>query len=628
MHCWTHKMNRYPLWKYLIVVFFVCLGLIYAMPNLYAPDPAIQITGSSAGLEIDQNTTSRVTKKLDELNIEYFGEAIEDNTLLVRLKEQNDQLVAQRKVQEALGVNYVVAVNLAPTTPKWLTDIGAGPMKLGLDLAGGVHFLLEVDTPLVLKAELTNYEGQIRKAVREAKLRGIFVRANADGISITADTDEKRMQILETIRKDMPELQYDRFERDGKFLAMVSMTEQFIREKEAFAVEQNLTALRNRVNEIGVAEPLVQRQGRNRIVVQLPGIQDTARAKSIIGKTANLEFRLEASSSTLASQREQYDFRSEADQARFGGAYVEKQPIIRGDNVTNAQVGYDQDTGLPQVNITLDGNGGSLMHRKTRDNVGRRMAVLFIEYKTLAKTVVDENGFEAQSFTQIPSEKIISLATIQSALGKSFRITGLDNPQEASELALLLRAGALAAPMGFVEERTIGPSLGAENVEVGKKSVMLGLSLVLIFMLVYYRAFGFAANIALAVNLMLLVAVMSIFGATLTLPGIAGIVLTVGMAVDANVLIFSRIREELANGMPPQTSIKSGFERAFETILDANITTFIVAIILFAIGTGPVKGFAVTLAIGIITSMFTAIMGTRSIVNLMYGGRNVNKLWI
>jgi protein-export membrane protein, SecD/SecF family/protein-export membrane protein SecD len=424
------------------------------------------------------------------------------------------------------------------------------------------------------------------------------------------------------------ELEYEKSEQDGKFLLRAQLSQAYIREKEDYAVTQNLTTLRNRVNEIGVAEPMVQRQGRNRIVVELPGIQDTARAKAIIGKTANLEFRLEADAQTLASQRETYPYRNEDTQRQYGSPTIEKRPIVTGQNVTNAQVGFDPDTSQPQVNITMDSQGGSLMHKKTRNNIKRRMAVLFIEYKTETKRTIDENGEEKITYSQTPETSIISLATIQGALGKSFRITGLENPQAASELALLLRAGALAAPMGFVEERTIGPSLGAENIALGVKSVKIGLALVLIFMLFYYRAFGLAANIALATNMVLLIAVMSIFGATLTLPGIAGIVLTVGMAVDANVLIFSRIREELANAVPPQTAIKTGFDRAFETIMDANITTFIVAIILYAIGTGSVKGFAVTLAIGIVTSMFTAIMGTRAIVNLMYGGRRVEKLWI
>ena len=621
-------MNRYPLWKYLLVLFFVCVGFLYALPNIFSPDPAIQITGASAGQEINQQVIDRAKAHLDELEIAYFGESITNNTALIRLQLQNDQLRAQRRVQEYLGENYVVAVNLAQNTPGWLKAMGAGPMTLGLDLAGGVHFLLEVDIPTVLEDEIENYTGQLKKSFREANIRGVNVRGTKNEIVVTTNSDDKRQQITDILRKDFSELAYERQERGDKFLALVTLSDNYIQEKEDFAVDQNLTALRNRVNEIGVAEPLVQKQGKNRIVVQLPGIQDTVVAKSIIGKTANLEFRLEADPSTPRSQKERFDFRDESEQIQFGGAEVERRTIIKGDNVTNAQIGYDQDTGLPQVNITLDGKGASLMNQRTSKNVGRRMAVIFIEYKTRISTRTNDQGEEVVKTIQVPTKKIISLATIQSALGKSFRITGLDNPEEASELALLLRAGALAAPMTFVEERTIGPSLGAENIKLGVRSVVLGLSMVLIFMIVYYRVFGIAANIALSVNLMLLVAVMSIFGATLTLPGIAGIVLTVGMAVDANVLIFSRIREELKNGMPPQTSIKSGFERAFETILDANVTTFIVAIILFAIGTGPVKGFAVTLAIGIVTSMFTAILGTRAIVNLIYGGRNVKKLMI
>ncbi|WP_045858997.1 protein translocase subunit SecD [Teredinibacter purpureus] len=621
-------MNRYPFWKYCLILVTVVVGFLYALPNIYSPDPAVQISGSSAALEITQRDIDKAEAVLKELGIDYFGVEFDKSNGLLRLRERDDQLAAQRKIQEALGGDFVVAVNLAPTTPDWLLNLGASPMKLGLDLAGGVHFLMEVDTPKVLAEEIENTEEFINKHIRKERLRGVAVRAKAGVITVTTETDELRTQITGMFRKDLPELQYERVDEAGKYLIRAQFSEAYIREKEDYAVTQNLTTLRNRVNEIGVAEPLVQRQGRNRIVVELPGIQDTARAKAIIGKTANLEFRLEANASTLASQREKYPQRDEQKQRLYGDASVEKRPIVTGQNVTNAQVGYDPDTSLPQVNITMDSQGGSAMHRKTRDNVGRRMAVLFIEYKTHTKRTLDENGDEKIIYSQIPESSIISLATIQSALGKSFRITGLENPQSASELALLLRAGALAAPMGFVEERTIGPSLGAENIALGVKSVQLGLIMVLIFMLVYYRVFGFAANIALSLNLVLLIAIMSLFGATLTLPGIAGIVLTVGMAVDANVLIFSRIKEELANGVPPQSAIKAGFERAFETILDANVTTFIVAIILYAIGSGSVKGFAVTLAIGIVTSMFTAIVGTRAIVNLIYGNRRVEKLWI
>lgn len=621
-------MNRYPIYKYCLILFVIVIGFVYAMPNLYAPDPAVQISGSSAALKIDGSVVKRAESALEAAGIEYFGETHNEKNALLRLTSQEDQLIAQRRIQDALGEEYVVAVNLAETTPEWLENLNAGPMKLGLDLAGGVHFLLEVDTPKVIEEELNSVETTLKREVRENGLRGVNVRKKESGLTVVAETDELRTQMTAIIREEIPELDYQRAERDGKFIIEALFKDTFIREKEDYAVNQNLTTLRNRVNEIGVSEPLVQRQGRNRIVVQLPGIQDTARAKNILGKAANLEFRLQAPPNALAIRTEKFDFRDEDEQRRYGGATLDRTPIIRGDSVTNAQVGFDQDTGQPQVNITLDSDGGKLMHRKTRDNIGNRMAVLFIEFKTRTDRSIDENGKEIVKFTQIPNKKIISLATIQDSLGKNFRITGAGSPEEASELALLLRSGALAAPMGFVEERTIGPSLGAENIALGVKSVKLGLALVLIFMLFYYKVFGVAANIALAVNLVLLVAVMSMFGATLTLPGIAGIVLTVGMAVDANVLIFSRVKEELANGVPNQSAISAGFDRAFITILDANITTFIVAIILFAIGSGPIKGFAVTLAIGIITSMFTAIMGTRAIVNLIYGNRPVKKLLI
>lgn len=621
-------MNRYPFWKYLVILAILGIGVLYALPNLYAPDPAVQVSTSSAALSIDKSVVTRAEKALEAAGIEYFGETFNEKSALLRLTSQEDQLIAQRRIQDALGQDYVVAVNLAETTPDWLLSLNAGPMKLGLDLAGGVHFLLEVDTPKVIDEELVSMESVLKRAIREENLRGVAVRRSTAGLSFVADSDELRTKMTAIIREEAPEFDYKKIDRDGKFIIEATLKETFVREKEDYAVNQNLTTLRNRVNEIGVSEPLVQRQGRNRIVVQLPGIQDTARAKNILGKAANLEFRLEAAPGTLAIRKEDFEHRSEEDQRRYGKTPLIRTPIIKGDSVTNARVGFDQDTGQPQVNITLDGDGGKLMNRKTRDNVGNRMAVLFVEFKTRADRSIGEDGKEVVKFTQIPSKKIISLATIQSALGKQFRITGAGSPDEAAELALLLRAGALAAPMGFVEERTIGPSLGAENIAQGVKSVQLGLGLVLIFMLFYYRVFGLAANIALAVNLVLLVAVMSMFGATLTLPGIAGIVLTVGMAVDANVLIFSRIKEELKNGVPNQTAISAGFDRAFITILDANITTFIVAIILFAIGSGPVKGFAVTLAIGIITSMFTAIMGTRAIINLIYGNRPVKKLLI
>ncbi|WP_439133602.1 protein translocase subunit SecD [Pseudomaricurvus sp.] len=623
-------LNRYPLWKYLLILVIAAIGVIYAAPNLYEPDPAVQISGQSGATVIDERTLSMVTKALDEAGIEYFGEESNGKSALLRLENLDQQLSAKKAIQQKLGYNYVVALNLAPTTPEWLRSFGAEPMKLGLDLAGGVHFLLEVDTKSAIAKRLESTVSEMKSKLRTEKIRYQSVRLSDDNV-ITASfkTADLRDRASSEIRSEFPNLTRESVDESNRFLVKLAMSEQAIGEIEDYAVSQNLTTLRNRVNELGVSEPIVQRQGRNRIVVELPGVQDTAEAKRVIGKTANLEFRLEAKPSELVTRKEAFPFRSELDQRRFGDAFLEKKLIISGDHVANAKSSFDSQTSQPQVNITLDSFGGTKMHRSTRSNVGRRMGVLFIEYKTKMDYEVDESGEQIAIPTQIIEKKIISLATIQSALGVQFRITGLDNTAEASELALLLRAGALAAPMYFVEERTIGPSLGAENIGVGVKSAQIGLALVLVFMLLYYRVFGLAANVALALNIVLLIACMSILGATLTLPGIAGIVLTVGMAVDANVLIFSRIKEEIANGLPPQSAINSGFDRAFTTILDANITTLIVAVILYAIGSGPVQGFAVTLSIGILTSMFTAIMGTRALVNLIYGGRRkVEKLWI
>ena len=501
-------------------------------------------------------------------------------------------------------------------------------MKLGLDLSGGVHFLLEVDTKSAVAKRMEFNTTGIKRKLREERIRG-FVTLQDDG-SILGQfkTAELRDQASALVRKEYSGLERLSREAEGEFLLELRMTEAAVKEIEDYAVSQNLTTLRNRVNELGVAEPLVQRQGRNRIVVELPGVQDTAEAKRILGKTANLEFRLEASPTAASSQKEEFEFRNP--ERGLPSAFLERDIIITGESVANAQAGFDSQTSQPQVNITLDSDGGTLMHRLTRNNIGRRMGVLFIERKT--RTVgfeINEAGRRIPVKEAYSEKKIISLATIQDALGVQFRITGLDNPAEASELALLLRAGALAAPMDFVEERTVGPSLGAENIRLGVISVQIGLALVAAFMVIWYRLFGAVAVLAVGFNLVLLVALMSMLSATLTLPGIAGIVLTVGMAVDANVLIFSRIREELAAGQSPQQAINAGYDRAFVTIIDANITTLLVAVILYAVGTGPVRGFAVTLSLGIITSMFTAIMGTRSIINLVYGGRRkVTKLAI
>jgi len=621
-------MNRYPIWKYLLILIITGLGLLYAAPNLYRPDPAVQISGQSSALQVDQGVLAQAEKALTEAGIEYFGGEVQDKSVLLRLNSIEEQLPAKRAIQEALGHSeYVVALNLAPTTPEWLMNMGAGPMKLGLDLAGGVHFLMEVDTNSIVKANMESYAADVKSKLRAAKARYRSVEL-VDDREIVARfrSEELRDLAMRTMRTEFSQLQLREAGSGANLEVRATLSEQEIKQLEDYAVSQNLTTLRNRVNELGVAEPIVQRQGRNRIVVELPGVQDTAEAKRIIGKTANLEFRMEAKPDALVTNKEYFEFRDERERAAYGGAWLERKVIIKGERVTNARVGYDEN-GMPQVNITLDARGGEMMHRATWKNVGRRMGTLFIESRFLPEKTIDENGNEVTVQKRVDDKKIISLATVQSALGKQFRTTGLE-ASEAQELSLLLRAGALAAPMYFVEERVIGPSLGADNIKVGVTSVQIGLIAVVICMLLFYRVFGLAANIALAVNLILLVAVMSIMGATLTLPGIAGMVLTIGMAVDANVLIFSRIREELRNGMPPQSAINAGFDNAYSAIVDANITTLIVAVILYAIGSGPVQGFAVTLSIGILTSMFSAIMGTRALINLMYGGRRVQKLWI
>ena len=616
-------LNRYPLWKNLLILFVLVLGGIYAAPNLYPDDYAIQLTGSRDVFEVDQPLIDRVTASLEREGISTKAVEINKKAGLIRFSDGESQLQAKDIVSKVVGDDYIVALNLAPTTPDWLSSIGAGPMKLGLDLRGGVHFLLEVDLPKAVGQKLENYASEIKGRLREEKLRYRKLDIEESGaLAIKFPKVEERDESVSLLRKEYQEFLVTADDREDGFYTIVTLTEQAARDIETYAIKQNLTTLRNRVNELGVAEPLVQRQGRNRIVVQLPGIQDTAAAKRIIGKTATLEFRLEAKSTSSSARTEVYEFRSQPGRK----ATLEKDIIIKGDNVSNAQASFDEN-GQPQVNINLDSKGGELMARTTKDAVGRRMAVIFVEDKerTVYKTVDGEQVAEKVRYQE---KGIISLATIQAVLGNQFRITGLDGAGESSELALLLRAGALAAPIYFVEERTVGPSLGAQNIETGVISVQIGFALVLIFMLVYYRTFGILANVALTLNLMLLVAVMSMLSATLTLPGIAGIVLTVGMAVDANVLIFSRIREELKNGLPAQSAINAGFKGATTTIFDANITTLLAAVILFAMGTGPVKGFAVTLSVGILTSMFTAILVTRALVNLTYGGRQIKKLSI
>ncbi len=619
-------LNRYSLWKNLMILGVVLFGFYYAAPNLYAPDPALQIGGASGSQTIDSETLQRATEALSDAGINHFGEELQDGgkSGLIRLGARDDQLRAQSVLSRALGDNYIIALNLAPTTPDWLVSGGAQPMKLGLDLSGGVHFKLEVDVAAATERRLEMYEAGIKRGLREERLRGL-VRLQGRRIGMSF-RDEATREAARSVTFDLyPELRLDRVDGDESWELFAEVTDATIKEVVDYAVDQNLTTIRNRVNELGVSEPLVQKQGSNRIVVELPGIQDTAEAKRILGKVANLEFRLVAETNAAVTERQRFEYRGEG---RSGMTeWLEREIIITGERVSNAAAGFDQN-GQPNVSITLDGEGGMLMSRATRNNIKRRMGVLFIERKYRTRYEQDDSGAEVAIKIPFDEKKVLTAPVIQSALGAAFQITGLDSPAEASELALMLRAGALAAPITFVEERTVGPSLGAENIALGVKSVQIGLALVVIFMILYYRVFGVAAVIALTTNLILLVACMSLLGATLTLPGIAGIVLTVGMAVDANVLIFARIREELARRMSPQMAINAGFERAVATILDANITTLIVAVILYAVGTGPIKGFAVTLSLGIITSMFTAILGTRALVNLIYGGRRVDSLSI
>lgn len=613
-------LNKYPLWKNILIVLVLALATIYSVPNLYPPDPALQITPNQAGAELSERALERIRNNLKENNIEFFGEEVNGGTVLFRLKNTDQQLPAKDQLQRVLGNEFVVALNQAPTTPQWLMDLGAGPMTLGLDLSGGVHFLMEVDMDGYMKGQMKNYQAEVKRLLREEDIRYRRVTIEDNSLRISFKTEALQEAGDSFLRRAMTDFRATT-ESNETFDVIIALTEQKLKDLQSYAVKQNLTTIRNRVNELGVAEPLVQRQGANRIVVQLPGVQDTATAKKVLGKAANLSFRLEAEPDASRYSSEEFSFRND----EFRTARVEKKEIISGDRVTNAQPSFDEN-GQPQVNISLDSTGANIMAKVTRKAIKRRMAVLFIEQKpTTRYEMVDGEEVITTKYTE--SRGIISLATIQSQLGSSFRITGLE-PAEASELALLLRAGALAAPMYFVEERTVGPSLGKENIEQGVTSVIVGLVLVLFFMMIFYRLFGFFANIALFFNLVILIALMSLIGATLTLPGIAGIVLTVGMAVDANVLIFSRIREEMNVGRSPQHAINEGYDRAFVTIFDANLTTLIVAVILFAVGTGPVKGFAVTLSLGIITSMFTAIVLTRSLVNLTYGGRRMDTLSI
>jgi|TARA_R100001369_G_scaffold53599_7_gene80410 preprotein translocase subunit SecD len=613
-------LNKYPLWKNLLVIFVVLVAALYALPNIYGEDPAVQIS-ANRNATIDTSTMDRVKSSLENVGIQAKSIALEEEQLLVRLNSDDEQLKARESILESLGDNYIVALNLAPATPEWLKSVGAQPMKLGLDLRGGVHFLMEIDMDEAVRKIVDGMKDTIRAELREERIRYSAVRVNDTTVEIELRNEEAYAEAANYL--DGRYQGYTLLEDDENQLLQLQMSEQKLAETQDYAVSQNITIMRNRVNELGVAEPVIQRQGSNRIVVELPGVQDTARAKEILGATATLEFRMVDSENDVRdAQNGRVPFGSELMPMRDGPDQLLKEDVIlTGDHIVNAGVGYDE-YNRPQVNITLDGAGGNKMSLSTKDNVGQPMATVFIEYKA-----TDERDEEGNlQFTK--NAEVINVATIQSRLGSNFRITGV-GANEAQNLALLLRAGALIAPIQIVEERTVGPSLGQQNIDSGTQAIFWGFVLVLAFMLLYYKKFGLVANCALAANLVLIIGVMSMIpGATLTLPGMAGIVLTVGMAVDANVLIFERIREEIKAKRSPQQAIHHGYDSALSTIADANVTTLIAALILFAIGNGPIKGFAITLAIGIITSMFTAIVGTRAIVNSVWGGKKLSKLSI
>ncbi len=620
---------HYPAWKYFLVTVVLLISTIYALPNLYPDEPAVQVTGASAGTTLTQDVLTQSKQILDTAGITSHGDSFDGKSALLRVNTSEDQLKAQQLLREKMGDSYVVALNLAQTTPQWLRNIGAHPVKLGLDLRGGVRFVLEVDMSKVLTQRLEATGDDIRRVLQENQISATRVTPTSQGFTLlfadNVSRDKAQTAMQRTMGNDFtlqPAL------TDGGASLNMTLTDTKLTAISQDAVNQNLTTLRNRINELGVAEAVVQSQGTNRIVVELPGVQDTAEAKRVLGRTANLEFRLvadensayQANPSVLPPGTQAFSF-GEVDSPQK--TLLQSQSVVTGQNVKNAQAGTSQQDGRPEVNITLDSQGGKLMQSTTAKNVKKQMAVLFIENKQkISYGAIDPTtGKPTEIRTPYSESKIINQATIQGVFGSQFQITGLNSPAEASELALLLRAGALAAPMYFVEERTIGPSLGQENITKGIFSTNVGYFLVFLFMIVFYRFFGLISNVALAFNLIMILAAMSLLGSALTLPGIAGIVLTIGMAVDANVLIFERIREELANGTRPKSAVVAGFNRAFSSIFDAQLTTLIVAFILFAIGTGPIKGFAVTLAIGILSSLFTSITVTRALIQLAYGYR-------
>jgi len=613
--------NHFPLWKNILIVMVFIVATIYSLPNLYGDDPSVQVSSAQA-ITLGQEQANRIESEIKNAGVAVRAFEFKDGQVLARFNNTDDQLKVADLLRDNLGSNYTVALNLAPTTPGWLRALGAQAMYLGLDLRGGVHFLLEVDMDAAVRQAEDRYTEDVRLALRGEKIRYQSVSKDKGFIKVTLKSAEDKPALMTLLDKDFRSL--DITEPEAQDQVWLRISEKEVREIKKFAVSQNMTTLRNRVNELGVAEPVIQQQGDNRIVVQLPGVQDTTRAKEILGTTATLEYRL-------------VDVEHDVQQAVAGHVPVgsrlyferngnpillDRRIIVTGDQIVDASSGQDQD-GRPSVNISLNGVGAAKMAKTTQVSVGKPMAVVFIEYKVDTKIV---DGQKVRHKEKV--EKVINVATIQGVFSKRFQTTGLDSPQEARNLALLLRAGALAAPVDIVEERTVGPSLGQDNINKGMLSFVVGFVLVVLFMVIYYRLCGLFANIALVFNVVIIIAILSMLQATLTLPGIAGIILTVGMSVDANVLIFERIKEELRNGNTPQASIFIGFEKAFATILDSNITTLLVAVMLFAFGTGSVKGFAVTLIIGLLSSMFTAITGTRMIMNWVYGNRRVEKLSI
>ncbi len=621
-------VNRYAPWRYILLILIIAVGVVYATPNLYGEDPAVQIT-HRVNL-VDENELARIRSLLDSENVDYRSIELDGPNILVRLGSEEAQLRAAARIRELLDdidKRYSVALNLAPATPDWLAAINALPMYLGLDLRGGVHFLMEVDMDSAIAKSLERTAGELRSFMREEKIRYRAVEADAGKISIRFSDGATRDAARLVLEEEYRDFEFADIADDRSYFIEVRYNQDALEEERRAAVEQNISTLKNRVNELGVAEPVIQRQGSSRVVVQLPGVQDTVRAKEILGATATLEFRLVHGSyndwaEAAATGKAPIGARLYT-QSDGSPVLLKRSVIVTGDQIVGAASGIDQQSGSPDVTITLNAKGADRMAKVTRDNIGKPMGVVFIEDKFEMREVDGE-----LRRVRTTEAQVINVATIRDQLSKRFHITGLDSTREARDLALLLRAGALRAPMVIIEERTVGPSLGQENIDRGFMSVVVGFILVLVFMAVYYKVFGLVANLALTLNLVLMVAVLSLFQATLTLPGIAGIVLTVGMAVDANVLIFERIREEIRLGNTPQAAIYAGYEKAFSTIFDANITTLIAAVVLFGFGTGPIKGFAVTLMIGIASSMFTAIFGTRAVINLIYGRRQVTRLAI